>query len=145
MNRAKLLDQYIESTQTTLRLWRSMFLEAIADEDLSPAQVGILFLLRRKQPITASDIARESRITKGAVTQFIEGLTKLGYIQRQTEVKDRRVSYLTLTKLGESKVEKLNHIRKKLFQQWTGNLSDAEIEQAIEINQKILRELEQEA
>lgn len=142
MDRDELLNQYMDINQRLMRLWKSRFFEAADAEGLSPAPLGILSLLSRKQPITSSEIAKEMHVTRGAVAQFIEPLTELGYITRQHDPEDRRQQYLSLSNKGTEAVRRLEQVRKKLFEDLTCNLSDLELRQAITIDSKIISSLE---
>jgi DNA-binding MarR family transcriptional regulator len=142
MNRDELLNQYMDINQRLIRLWKSRFFEAADAEGLSPALMGILSLLSHMQPITSSEIAKEMHVTRGAVAQFIESLTELGYVTRQHDPEDRRLQYLSLSNKGTEAVKRLEQVRKKLFEDLTCNLSDQELRQAIIIDNKIINTLE---
>jgi len=145
MRRSGLLDQYVDSTHNTLKLWRAAYFELMTGHDISPALVGPLFLLHHNQPLTASRMAKDMLVTKGAVAQFIDSLQQLGYIERQPDPHDRRVSYITLTDRGQQKVAELLEVRKTLFQSMATELSDEELEQAVHINNKVIAALSRKA
>lgn len=142
MDRNELVTQYIEINQTLVRLWKAKFFEAADAEGLSPALMGVLSMVDRKQPITGSEIAKEMHITRGAVAQFVDALFELGYLQRETDPNDRRTHYLRLNPKGIEAVKRLEQIRNRLFADLTCTLSDDELRAVIAIDQKIINSLE---
>ncbi len=76
-------------------------------------------------------------ISPSAVTQLLDGLAQGGYIQRDEDQADRRVSYIKLSKLGASKVKTLEKKRKDYFISLAEALSDEELESMIKIQAKM--------
>lgn len=142
MDRNQLVARYLSSHQSLFRAWKTHFFKVLTKEDLSPALMGILLTIQRMQPVSGREIAEEMRITKGAVAQFVETLHQLGLVERDTDVHDRRISHVSLSRHGTVKLRKLEKARNGLITELTEKLSDAELKQAISINEKILQELE---
>lgn len=142
MDRNELLDQYIHVNQSLIRLWKAKFFEAADVEDLSPALMGILSLLDRRQPITSSEIAKEMHVTRGAVAQFIDTLSERGFVTREQDPDDRRMQYLRLSSSGTKVMQRLEKIRRSLFEELTCTLSDQELQQVIAIDRKIISTLD---
>lgn len=138
MHRADLLDQYMASHQHLIHQWKAHYFARVADEDLSPALVGLLFVLNRCKTLQSKHIAQELHITPGAVAQFLDALEQHGYIERTTDKIDRRVSHITLSPEGTKKVKKLEEIRHKLFTEIAANLTDEEIATSIALNKKLI-------
>jgi MarR family 2-MHQ and catechol resistance regulon transcriptional repressor len=101
----------------------------------------VLVALKHKQPVSSREVATELGVTRGAVAQFVDALVQFGLIEKNVDTNDRRISYLTLTKEGKAKLKKFEQFRNKLTKEITKSLSDAELEQIIKINSKILQEL----
>jgi DNA-binding MarR family transcriptional regulator len=57
--------------------------------------LGIIF---RNQPISASEVARQTGLTRGATTTALDRIENSGYIRRVTDPKDGRGVLLELTK-----------------------------------------------
>lgn len=143
MDRDTLVSQYAEVNQSLIRLWKTKFFEAAEIEGISPALMGVMSLLARKQPMTSSELARGMHITRGAITQFVEALSDLGYITREADPRDRRLQYLRLNKKGMAAVARLEQLRNALITELTSVLSDDELVQLTAINRKLLDSLEQ--
>src|SRR5690606_3906622 len=64
-------------------------------------------LLDRPQPATHSELAEESGVTKGTITGLVDGLERDGYVRRQPDKRDRRVSRIALTAAGEAYLDEI--------------------------------------
>ena len=65
---------------------------------VSRSQLEALFLIAyRPEPMTPGSLARELKVTPGAVTQLLEGLRQVGLVDQQPHPSDARSQVLTLT------------------------------------------------
>lgn len=140
--REKLIEEYFEVSVAMQRAWKARIMAELNDEQISIAQMGILFLLKETQPILGKDLAARLYITRSAVTQLIDGLVDSGYVTRTEDSKDRRKIYLSLSKRGSAKLKALDKQRKAVFMAQVANLSDKQLTAAIEINAQMLKEIE---
>ena len=82
----------------------SWFLEA----GLTPQKFGVLIVLQAEgEPISLSDLRRYLGTTQANVTGLVAGLERDGFIDRKASSKDRRVSYISLSRSGKSVVGKM--------------------------------------
>lgn len=101
-------------------LWTVMLLRGMADElaehikqsldryDISEGRLRVLgYLLDRAEPVSHSELAQASGVTKGTVTGLINGLERDGFVNRVACECDRRVSYIELTREGERALKKI--------------------------------------
>lgn len=65
---------------------------------LGRSQLEALFLIaHRPEPMSPGSLARELRLTPGAVTQLLDGLRQAGLVDQQPDPLDARCRVLTLT------------------------------------------------
>lgn len=140
-SRDQLIEQFIDVTKAMMKAWKAQFFAAVDDPNLSPAQIGIMVLVHRRAACSGRDLASELHISRSAVTQMLEGLIEQGYISRQEDPNDRRISNLELTTTGGRKMRELDKIRKRLFDKLTDDLTDQELLSITIINQKITEAL----
>lgn len=57
--------------------------------------------------ITVSEISKQLFVTSPTITELVKGLSSKGYIERRTNLQDKRVADLKLTDKGEKIVEKV--------------------------------------
>jgi DNA-binding MarR family transcriptional regulator len=70
------------------------------------AEVHILEIIGKRPGISGSDIVKDMKVTKGAVSQIISKLSKKGLLEKSRSADDMKVQELNLTKKG---VEALFH------------------------------------
>jgi len=77
------------------------------DYNLTASEWRTLAVLGREQPLSASEIVDRSNIDKVKVSRAISGLTKIGYLERRVDDRDRRKVALHLTQAGQAVFEDL--------------------------------------
>lgn len=142
MQREILIDRFLDNSHNLIKAWKAHFYKALGNEALSPAQVGILFLLKRRQPVTGSAIATELYISRSAVTQLLDALQECGYIEKYEDQQDHRITHIRLSEKGLQKANELDEIRREIFLKVTDSLSNEELELVTSINAKMIREFE---
>lgn len=137
MKRQELIEQLFSSTQAMQKAWKASFYAILGQVQLTPSQLALIFLIKEEQPINGRDLAVKMHISPSAVTQLLDSLDHAGYIQRDEDQADRRVSYIKLSELGASKVKQLEKRRKDYFISLAEALSDQELESMIKIQAKM--------
>lgn len=78
-----------------------------AELDLSRSQVEVLFLVAHaRDGLTPGALARELKVTPGAVTQLVAGLVESGLLEPTRDPLDARRRVLSLTEGSRIKVER---------------------------------------
>ncbi len=75
---------------------------------LPDAELRCLVLFGDERYLTSKNIAHKMNVVKSRVSKIIDGLTKKKLIQRITDPEDSRIKLLSLTSLGQ---KKLNEVR----------------------------------
>lgn len=102
---------YLGDTAGLLRIMR---LAAYLERDLAascavkPGQFQVLAALRRRDPIpmNATELARASILTSGAMTAVLDRLEEQGLIRRQIDGEDRRARRITITEKGRNLIDR---------------------------------------
>jgi DNA-binding MarR family transcriptional regulator len=66
-----------------------------------------LLLEHQPKPLSHSELAALSGVTKGNITGLVDGLEREGHVKRQDSDHDRRVSPIALTPAGRRLIEKI--------------------------------------
>jgi DNA-binding MarR family transcriptional regulator len=105
----------------------------------------ILALRRSGRPfqLRPTDIYRESLLTSGAVTNRIDRVEKLGYVQRIADPRDRRGVIIRLTPSGRSLADRAIELHFRKLEDIFGCLSKAESRQLTVLLAKLLANVEQ--
>lgn len=142
MKREELVEHFFNSEQSLQRAWKLQFQKVLGNEGLSLAQMGMLFMIKNRQPIKASDLAKELQISRSAVTQLMEPLNRQHYITREEDSQDRRIQYIKLSDNGVKELARLEKIRKDFFARSITSLTDEELETIVRIQRKMIHEIE---
>lgn len=67
---------------------------------VTPAQLGILFLLKGKDGRTMTELGRELGTDNSAVTRAVDRMEKSGLVERRNNSNDRREYCITITETG---------------------------------------------
>jgi DNA-binding MarR family transcriptional regulator len=97
----------------------------VANVRLDRAGIGLLFKLHRSadSSLRITDLAELLGVDAPTVTRKVQQLERLGYVARETDPSDRRVSRIALTKSGRVTLERVLKAHRdrlvRLFGEWT--------------------------
>jgi DNA-binding MarR family transcriptional regulator len=116
MDRDAVIEQIADNLHRIKREMQNHLLKTSDATDLSPAQMELLKQIRCKGPLSHKELAAEARLTPGAVTQLLDGLDANGCIVRSQSPDDRRVSFISISPVGEQKLDAaITQFHKLLF------------------------------
>jgi DNA-binding MarR family transcriptional regulator len=84
-----------------LRPMRDPVASAVADLDLTPAQVHLVLWLGHDGPLTMGDLARRVAVTEKTITGVVDRLERDLLVQRERDPVDRRVVHVRLGPRGQ--------------------------------------------
>lgn len=105
--------------------------------NVNMTQFAVLNLLFRNGAMKVTDVAKELRLTPGAVTGMTDKLTLLQYVTRNRDALDRRINYLELTEAGHEKVKAVEIQREIVFSRFFEGIPDEELLHFIHICQQV--------
>lgn len=74
---------------------------------LKPNQAGILFILRTEGGLSQRELARKMGVTPPSMTVALKKLEKQGYILREQDAKDQRITRIQISDQGRNCLEGL--------------------------------------
>jgi len=77
---------------------------------ISPAQVGILFLLMENNSQSMSELSRVLEIDNSSTTRLVDSLEKMDFVKRDSKPGDRRQYLIFLTEKGKKEVNRAKKI-----------------------------------
>ena len=107
--------------------------------ELSPSHGDILVVLYKNNQLTMKEIADRIHRTKATLTVLVDKLEKLDLVKRKKLSEDTRITYITLTKKGESLKPVFEKISNELNSMLYKNLSKEEAEQLDYLLEKMLK------
>jgi DNA-binding MarR family transcriptional regulator len=100
MNKSVQIEKIINNLQA--------FKRAVAAENhcfdsglkITMSQTMFLFMLRNNGPMSFTEIAKMLGVSKSAVTQLVDGIARYGFLVREADKSDHRVSRVKLSTKG---------------------------------------------
>jgi DNA-binding MarR family transcriptional regulator len=141
---------YLHDSAGLLRVMRlAAHLERVlaASSAVKSGQFQVLAALRRRDPapMNATELARASILTSGAMTAVLDRLEEQGLIRRQIDGDDRRARRITITEKGRTIIDRALEQRLAQHRALNAALSLEEREALSAILRKLLIAVEGEA
>jgi DNA-binding MarR family transcriptional regulator len=114
----------------------SRFLKAL---DVTPAQAEILLVLATYEPLTLAEVGRLIVSETTSPSRIVEGLIRLGLVEREPGQLDRRVVQLALTEAGRLRVPKILKVDQDMDEQFLGQLTEEEAALIGNVMRKMLK------
>lgn len=112
--------------------------------DLTKVEVDVLlFLYNNPEYDTARDIVELRGIAKSYVSKAVDLLINKGFLQAETDAKDRRVSHLTIQALALPIVKEARLVQDKLIQTLYQGISEEEQERLETIFTKMAQNVQE--
>jgi len=104
-HRDRAIGTVLESVLSISRVLAAARKRPFADLNVTPTQLDALFLIvHSPAPVTPAVLAARLKITRGAVTQLVDGLRQLQLVQHVPHPTDARSRLLTLTEDADATV-----------------------------------------
>jgi DNA-binding MarR family transcriptional regulator len=127
------------------QLKRAMQAYVLHQEDsvqVSPAQIELLRTIHCYQPVSHKALAAHMQLTPGAVTQLIAGLDEADCIVRTADTTDRRISYVSVSKLGKRTLDNFQKLRKQLLIGAFSELAEEDLQTYLRVQHHLINWLE---
>lgn len=95
--------------------------------DISPLHFEIMGLLRNEGTLYAAEIGERLCIARAHMTSLVDRLVELGFVERQMDSSDRRVTNLVLTDKGKTVLEEHRSKMRNAVKETLTCLSDEEL------------------
>ena len=133
----KLLREHTATSSATLNYFENPRKYA-EDDSLYMREVHFVVEIGSMGSPTMSELANRLNVTQGAVTQMATRLEKKGYVVRQKDTEDKRVTTISLTERGKVLCEQHIDFDKREHanvSEMLGEFSDEELEKLIRYEQ----------
>ena len=121
----------INSAQRRLQLWvaaEQARVASLTGAAPSPAQAGVLFVLRETDGATMGELAKALDLVPSAVSGLVQRMEALGWVQRQTCAADARTQRAWLQPAGREQLPALREALVRINGQLTEGFSEAELQ-----------------
>ena len=100
---------------------------AAAGVSITPAQSGILFLLKRKDGQTMSELSSELSLDNSTLTGLVDRLERAGFVRRNAGTADRRASHVFITDRGGEEIERARVVIRRVNDRIREGFTEGEI------------------
>lgn len=104
----------------------ALHLRESGEEETTLMQVGVLYQLKERS-ITASELAKQRRVSLQAASVLVQGMVERGWIVREPDPADRRQFLLQITPEGLAKAENTRNQIIEYLAEFLQDLSTEEI------------------
>lgn len=104
---------------------------------LSHAQVELLVELHERGELSAGELAAAAQLTPATVTQMLEHLAEVGYVERTRPERDRRVVLSRLTARGEREIAAKRSEKQALWERALADVDPAELRAAARVLSRV--------
>jgi len=101
---------------------------AEAGVSITPAQSGILFLLRKKDGQTMSELSSVLSLDNSTLTGLVDRLERSGFVKRNASAADRRASLVFITDRGGEEIERARVVIRRVNDRIREGFAEGEIE-----------------
>jgi DNA-binding MarR family transcriptional regulator len=105
---------------------------ATSEHELSARDSSVLSHLDEERPVSPTELARHLGVTQGTMTECIDRLVDLGYVERRRATGDKRRVELLLSAKGDQAMQATSVLDKERVKRVLSRLAPAERKKAIE-------------
>ena len=123
-------DRLIYLVFTAQQKLRTHLKNAMADAGVSitPAQSGILFLLKKKNGQTMSELSSVLSLDNSTLTGLVDRLERAGFVKRNAGTADRRACHVFITDGGSGEIERARVVIRRVNDRIREDFTDGEID-----------------
>jgi DNA-binding MarR family transcriptional regulator len=140
-------EHYIETIFTNLQGLRREFAPRNVGGNgcgaIGLSQANVLFMLKDNRSVSNTAIAERLSISPSAATQLVDALEEQGFVMREADENDRRVTVVRCTEKGNLYLAELRKKRFKQLQDIFSVLDQSELEQLVAITAKLSQKIKQ--
>ncbi len=115
----------------TAQLKLKTYLKNVLSEagvSVTPAQSGILFLLKRKNGQTMSELSQVLTVDNSTLTGLVDRLERLDFVKRNAGTADRRASHVFITDKGREEIDRARGVIHRVNEQIKADFTEDEVE-----------------
>jgi len=105
---------------------KKQFIEA--GVEISPAQMGILFLLKQKNGRSMSELSNVLSIDNSAITGLVDRMENAGFLERKANPYDRRQYVISITEKGLQEGERAKRLSNRINDEIKSGFTSDEIQ-----------------
>lgn len=141
---SKIIREFINTTEEMKKLMEKKSSINYDTKVVPKLQFFAIKYISQHPKITVGELAEVLMMSSGSVAQLIERLTSKGWLKKEEDKKDRRVSHLVLTDEGEKEILKMDEILTERMSSMLSMISEKDLKEILRIQKKLLEQLKKE-
>lgn len=142
--RSELIQNILQNIGTMSRLGAGCISQNTWPQNMpTHAQLGIMFSLMHHKEQGIKGLSTQFGVSPSAITQLVNALVLNGFLVRTKNTKDRRSVRIDLTPKGRRMLEKAKNARMIIMATMFEPLADQELEQFLQLQQKMSAHFQQ--
>jgi DNA-binding MarR family transcriptional regulator len=137
MRKEELINQIFDNLSAMKRSMHGRLQSSLASSNITHSQLELMMLIKRLQPTYSKQLALELHLTPGAVSQLIEAAVESKLVLRTEGTSDRRYQSVSLTSLGQKKLNDIEKKRNEMMRGVLEDLNDNELEIILKVQTKL--------
>ncbi len=118
------LDFIIDASFELGRVMRTALLTKLKNKErMNPLQIHAVFLISQNPGMTMKELAKHLKVTSPSATVFASRLSRMGWIKRVRDARNRKLVRLRLTPSGLSLLKDMQQTHRKAARTVFGHLS----------------------
>ncbi|MFC4302915.1 MarR family winged helix-turn-helix transcriptional regulator [Cohnella boryungensis] len=105
--------EFVKSWMKLTKDWNAQMEAGLAPQ-LTAGQLEVLELLQAHEPMKPSELLPHLETTPAAITTLLDRMERAGLVERNRDVNDRRIVWITMTALGRSEVKRGVEVRSEI-------------------------------
>ncbi|HUD44288.1 MAG TPA: MarR family winged helix-turn-helix transcriptional regulator [Patescibacteria group bacterium] len=142
-NKLDLVRRYIKIALKGTRLSNKMFAISLQDKATTLLQMSALQYLKDHPGATVGELANELVMSSPAIAQMTDRLVKTGWVKKEIDQKDRRITHLVLTAIGEKEINAIPNELKEKIDEVFSYISEEDLETVVKILTKFVHNIEE--
>ena len=140
----KTISDFINTTEEIRKLMEKQSCINYGEKIVPRLQFFALKFISQNQGITVGELADVLMMSSGSIAQLIERLTSKGWVRKKVDEKDKRIFHISLTKMGEKEIFKMEKIFQKKMTAMLSLISEEDSKQMLETLKKLREKLKKE-
>ncbi|RBQ27194.1 MarR family winged helix-turn-helix transcriptional regulator [Arcobacter sp. CECT 9188] len=128
----------------TALMSKTLFAQRIKEFDITPEQWSIIFRVVETEGLTQKELSDSTYKDQANITRTIDRLEKKGFIQRQSNKTDRRISNIYPTKKAKDIVDDIALCSLNFNEELTKDFSKDEKKQLVNLLNRVYKNLEKD-
>lgn len=117
------------------------FNQNLSEKGSTRVQWQALYFIGKEDRINQTDLANLMQLKASTVVRLIDRMERDGYLYREKDLTDRRISYISLTEKGKKMREELIVEVEAFSKRITGNITEDEIKVYKNVLDKMIKNL----